>query len=42
MSYRLASGDQYVAITVGGGDVWGVGDYLVSFRLRSNEKARAR
>lgn len=35
MSYRLASGDQYVVIAAGGGDVWGQGDELVAFVLRS-------
>lgn len=34
MSYRLASGDQYVAVAVGGGGAWGVGDYVVAFKLR--------
>lgn len=34
MSYQLASGDQYVAIAVGGGDAWGRGDYVIAFRLR--------
>ena len=34
MSYQLASGEQFVVIAVGGGDVWGAGDYLVAFRLR--------
>jgi quinoprotein glucose dehydrogenase len=34
MSYRLASGDQFVAVTVGGGEPWGVGDHIVAFRLR--------
>jgi quinoprotein glucose dehydrogenase len=33
MSYQLESGEQYVAITAGGGDVWGAGDYVVAFRL---------
>jgi quinoprotein glucose dehydrogenase len=33
MSYRLASGDQYVAIAVGGGEEFGKGDYVVAFRL---------
>ncbi len=33
MSYRLASGDQYVAIAVGGGEEFGKGDYIVAFRL---------
>jgi quinoprotein glucose dehydrogenase len=34
MSYRLSSGEQFVAIAVGGGGVWGAGDYVVAFRLR--------
>lgn len=34
MSYRLASGQQFVAIAVGGGGAWGVGDYVVAFRLK--------
>ena len=34
MSYRLASGDQFVAIAVGGGGAWGAGDYVVAFKLR--------
>jgi quinoprotein glucose dehydrogenase len=33
MTYRLASGEQLVAIAVGGGDVFGAGDYVVAFRL---------
>ena len=33
MSYRLASGDQFVAIAVGGGGAWGAGDYVVAFKL---------
>jgi quinoprotein glucose dehydrogenase len=33
MSYRLASGVQYVAVAAGGGDVWGKGDHIVVFRL---------
>jgi quinoprotein glucose dehydrogenase len=33
MTYRLASGEQFVAIAVGGGDVFGVGDYVVAFHL---------
>ncbi len=32
MSYRLASGEQFVAIAVGGGGVFGAGDYVVAFR----------
>jgi quinoprotein glucose dehydrogenase len=38
MSYQTPSGDQYVVIAVGGGDVFGEGDYLVSFRLASSDK----
>jgi len=34
MTYRLASGDQFVAIAAGGGGAWGVGDSVVAFRLR--------
>jgi quinoprotein glucose dehydrogenase len=34
MSYRLASGEQFVAIAVGGGGAWGIGDYVVAFHLR--------
>jgi quinoprotein glucose dehydrogenase len=34
MTYRLASGDQYVAVAVGGGGAWGAGDYVVAFKLR--------
>lgn len=33
MTYRLASGEQLVAIAVGGGGVFGEGDYVVAFRL---------
>jgi quinoprotein glucose dehydrogenase len=33
MSYRLASGEQYVAVTVGGGGAFGAGDYVVAFKL---------
>ena len=33
-SYQLSSGEQFVAISVGGGDVWGKGDYVLAFRLR--------
>jgi len=35
MTYRLASGDQFVVIAVGGGGAWGTGDYVVAFRLRA-------
>jgi glucose dehydrogenase len=35
MSYRLASGEQYVAVAVGGGGAFGPGDYVVAFRLRT-------
>ena len=34
VSYRLAAGDQYIAVAVGGGGAWGVGDYVIAFRLR--------
>jgi quinoprotein glucose dehydrogenase len=34
MSYRLASGEQFVAITVGGGGAFGAGDYVIAFKLR--------
>ena len=34
MSYRLASGEQFVVITAGGGGAWGTGDHVVAFRLR--------
>jgi quinoprotein glucose dehydrogenase len=34
MSYRLASGEQFVAIAAGGGGAWGEGDQVVVFRLR--------
>jgi quinoprotein glucose dehydrogenase len=33
MSYQLGSGEQFVAIAVGGGGAWGAGDYVVAFRL---------
>ena len=35
MSYRLASGAQFVAVAVGGGGAWGTGDYVVAFRFPS-------
>jgi quinoprotein glucose dehydrogenase len=35
MSYRLASGQQFVVIAVGGGGAWGAGDYVVAFRLKA-------
>jgi quinoprotein glucose dehydrogenase len=34
MTYQLASGQQFVVIAVGGGGAWGVGDYVVAFRLK--------
>jgi quinoprotein glucose dehydrogenase len=34
MSYRLASGEQFVAIAVGGGGAWEAGDSVVAFHLR--------
>ena len=33
MSYRLQSGEQFVAVSVGGGGAWGTGDYVVAFKL---------
>jgi quinoprotein glucose dehydrogenase len=33
MTYRLASGEQFVAIAVGGGGPFGQGDHVVAFRL---------
>lgn len=33
MTYRVASGEQFVAIAVGGGGLFGEGDYVVAFRL---------
>lgn len=39
MGYQLDSGEQYVAISVGGGDVFGAGDYVVAFRLRAAASA---
>ena len=38
MTYRLASGggEQFVVIAVGGGGAWGVGDYVVAFRLKGD------
>ena len=35
MSYQLPSGEQFVAIAVGGGGAFGVGDYVVAFRLKA-------
>ena len=35
MSYQLRSGEQFVVIAVGGGDLWGKGDHLIAFRLPS-------
>jgi quinoprotein glucose dehydrogenase len=33
MSYQLGSGEQFVVIAVGGGEVFGNGDYVIAFRL---------
>ena len=33
MTYQLESGEQFVVITVGGGDVFGEGDHVIAFRL---------
>jgi quinoprotein glucose dehydrogenase len=37
MSYRLASGDQFVAIAAGGGGAWGAGDHVIAFRVRPSQ-----
>ena len=42
MSYQLPSGEQFVVIAVGGGDLFGTGDHLVAFRLRRGNKENAR
>ena len=34
VSYRVASGEQFVAVVVGGGGAWGAGDYVIAFRPR--------
>jgi quinoprotein glucose dehydrogenase len=34
MTYRLASGDQFVVTAAGGGGPWGTGDFVVAFHLR--------
>jgi quinoprotein glucose dehydrogenase len=39
MSYRLEDGTQYVVISVGGGGVFGEGDFVVAFR-RQLERQR--
>ena len=39
MSYQLSSGEQFVAIAVGGGGVFGKGDYIVTFHLQSSKVA---
>ena len=31
--YRVATGEQFVAVAVGGGSAWGAGDYVIAFRL---------
>ena len=36
MSYQLSSGEQFVAVAVGGGGAWGAGDYVVAFRRRAS------
>ena len=33
MSYRLASGAQFVAVAVGGGGAWGAGDHVIAFKI---------
>jgi quinoprotein glucose dehydrogenase len=34
MTYRLASGEQFVVIVAGGGGAWGNGDHVVAFHVR--------
>src|SRR2546428_3334423 len=38
MTYQLASGEQFVAIAVGGGGAFGAGDYAVAFRLEAESR----
>ena len=33
MTYRLASGEDYVAVAAGGGGAWGTGDHVMAFRV---------
>ena len=33
VTYRLASGAEYVAVAAGGGGAWGTGDHVVAFRV---------
>jgi len=40
MTYQLASGEQFVAIAVGGGGAFGAGDYVVAFRLEAERRNR--
>jgi glucose dehydrogenase len=40
MTYRLASGEQFVAIAVGGGGPFGTGDHVVVFGLAPSDRAR--
>jgi quinoprotein glucose dehydrogenase len=40
MTYQLASGEQFVAIAVGGGGAFGAGDYVVAFRLKAERRIR--
>jgi quinoprotein glucose dehydrogenase len=35
MSYQVPSGEQFVAIAVGGGGAWGAGDYVVAFSVKA-------
>lgn len=40
MTYQLGSGEQFVAIAVGGGGSFGAGDYVVAFRLEPERRIR--
>src|SRR5256884_81534 len=40
LTHQLASGEQFVAIAVGGGGAFGAGDYVVAFRLAAERRIR--
>ena len=39
MTYRLASGAEFVAVAAGGGGAWGTGDYVVAFVVKVTQVA---